>query len=71
MRIITDRAVKPVLLHSISLPFTNMDLALSRVGNWNGQRNLAIIGYARTVPYEYPNKGGFGVCVFFFFRKQC
>ena len=31
-----------VLLHTISQPFTNMDLALSREGNRNGQRNQAI-----------------------------
>ena len=42
LRIITDRVDKQDLLHSISQPFSNMDLALSRERSRNGQRERAI-----------------------------
>ena len=42
LRIITDRAVKQVLFHSISQPFSNMDLALSREVSRNGQRIITL-----------------------------
>ena len=41
LRIITDTAVKQVLLHLISQPFSNMDLALSREVSRDGQRKRA------------------------------
>ena len=49
LRIITDRAVKQVVLHSISQPFSNMDLALSREVSRNSQRKQAIYNYISTL----------------------
>ena len=41
-----DKADKPDLLQSTRRPFKNMDLALSREVNRQGQRNRAILKYS-------------------------
>ena len=49
LRIVTDRAVKQVLLHSISQPFSKLALALSREVSRNGQRKRAIQAYFHSI----------------------
>ena len=52
---ITDIAVKPVLLQSTSNPFANMDLALSREFNRKGQRKEQYnsIGYEMKISNQH------------------